>query len=173
MVKRGVHSTSSPSKGLIHQHSKHPVFRQKLSWGQRIADHVAEFGGSWTFIILFFIILLGWIAINAFILLQKPFDPYPFILLNLVLSCLAAIQAPIILMAQNRQAERDRIYARYDYQVNRKAEREIQDMQRDLDDLKFLLVRSHGKKGIVRAERRDVTQMQQDLTALTKTMNKR
>lgn len=135
---------------MIHALSKHPVFRQKWSFGQRLADKIADFGGSWTFIIFFFVILSTWILLNT-ILLYTKYDPYPFILLNLVLSCLAAIQAPVILMSQNRQAERDRIHAHYDYQVNRKAEREIQNMQKDLDELKEMLFThhasvKHGKK---------------------------
>lgn len=148
MVKRG--STVAGRKGLIHAHSKHPVFRQKLTLKQRAADRIADFGGSWSFITLFFVFLFGWMILNTFILV-KGYDPFPFILLNLVLSMLAAIQAPIILMAQNRQAERDRIHAHYDYQVNRKAEREIQNMQKDLDELKDILFTrhrlvKHGKK---------------------------
>ncbi|MBU0469914.1 MAG: DUF1003 domain-containing protein [Nanoarchaeota archaeon] len=85
--------------------------------------------------------LVIWILINSWFLMKKPFDPYPFILLNLLLSCLAAIQAPVILMSQNRQAERDRINARYDYLVNRKAEREIQGIQKDLDQIKDFLLK--------------------------------
>ncbi len=142
--------SSKMSKTLIHTHPKHPVFRQRLSLGQRAADVIASFGGSWTFIAFFFIFLFGWMTLNAVILIRG-YDPYPFILLNLILSMLAAIQAPIILMAQNRQAERDRIHAHYDYSVNRKAEREIQNMQKDLDELKEMLFKhhtsvKHGKK---------------------------
>ncbi len=148
MVKRGVNGSSR--KVLIHALAKHPVFRQKWTLGQRLADKIADFGGSWTFIIFFFVILFTWVLLNSVILYSK-YDPYPFILLNLVLSCLAAIQAPVILMSQNRQAERDRIHAHYDYQVNRKAEREIQNMQKDLDELKEMLFKhhisvKHGKK---------------------------
>jgi uncharacterized membrane protein len=106
-----------------------------LTLGQRVADKVATFGGSWTFIILFFSILVGWIILNAFILSQKPFDPYPFILLNLVLSCLAAIQAPIIMMSQNRQEEKDRERAEHDYLINLKAELEIRNLQLNLKNL--------------------------------------
>jgi len=113
----------------------HPIFRQELTLGQKAADTIARFGGSWTFIILFFLFLFSWMIINAVFLLNRSFDPYPFILLNLCLSCLAAIQAPIILMAQNRQAERDRIDARYDHAINRKAERENQQLQKDMDKL--------------------------------------
>ncbi len=95
--------------------------------GQRAADAVARFGGSWTFISLFATIMVVWIGLNSFILIHhdKAFDPYPYILLNLFLSMLAAIQAPIILMSQNRQAEKDRLNAEHDYEVNLKAELEI------------------------------------------------
>src|SRR3990167_4271356 len=149
MVKRGVSTNNknntlkrANSKGMIHQHPKHPVFRARLTFAQRTADKIADFGGSWKFIIFFFVVLFTWILLNTVILFTK-YDPFPFILLNLVLSCLAAIQAPVILMAQNRQAERDRIHGHYDYQVNRKAEREIQNMQKDLDELKDLLFKHH------------------------------
>jgi uncharacterized membrane protein len=94
----------------------------KLTFGQRVSDRIAMFGGSWRFISLFGLVILGWIAINSFLMLARPFDPYPFILLNLVLSCLAAIQAPVIMMSQNRQESRDRKRAEYDYKINLKAE---------------------------------------------------
>ena len=99
----------------------------KPTLGQRAADAVASFGGSWTFITLFAAILVVWVGLNSFILVkyEKTFDPYPYILLNLFLSMLAAIQAPIILMSQNRQAEKDRLNAEHDYEVNLKAELEI------------------------------------------------
>ena len=95
-------------------------FADQLTFGQRLADRVATFGGSWTFISLFGAVLLIWIALNWFLLLRlnSTFDPYPYILLNLVLSMLAAIQAPVILMSQNRQAHKDRVDAEYDYEVN-------------------------------------------------------
>jgi len=117
----------------------HPIFHQKLTLGQRTADAVAKFGGSWVFIIIFFVFLFGWMMFNTWFLIRGPFDPYPFILLNLVLSSLAAIQAPIILMSQNRQAERDRIDAKYDHQVNRKAEREIQLVQKELRNIRQVI----------------------------------
>jgi uncharacterized membrane protein len=102
-------------------------FDAKTTLGQRAADAVATFGGSWTFITIFIAILLVWVGLNSFILVKydKIFDPYPYILLNLFLSMLAAIQAPIILMSQNRQAEKDRLNAEHDYEVNLKAELEI------------------------------------------------
>ena len=95
-------------------------FADQMTFGQRLADRVATFGGSWTFIALFGAVLLIWIALNWFLLLRlnSTFDPYPYILLNLVLSMLAAIQAPVILMSQNRQAHKDRVDAEYDYEVN-------------------------------------------------------
>ncbi|MBI2112653.1 DUF1003 domain-containing protein [Candidatus Woesearchaeota archaeon] len=117
----------------------HPVISQKRTFGQRSADKLAQLAGSWAFIFIFLCTMVIWMAVNAFFLASKAFDPYPFILLNLALSCLAALQAPVILMSQNRQAERDRNFARYDHYVNFKAEREIQDMQKDLDEIKELI----------------------------------
>ncbi len=107
-----------------------------LTFGQRLADRVASFGGSWTFILLFGGIITVWIGLNTFLLLrQPPFDPYPFILLNLVLSCLAALQAPVIMMSQNRQESKDRRRAQNDYAINLKAEIEIQKLHEKLDAL--------------------------------------
>lgn len=113
-------------------------FVGQLTFGQRIADRVAAFGGSWAFISLFGIVLFLWIVINWFLLLRSnnTFDPYPYILLNLVLSMLAAIQAPVILMSQNRQAQRDRLEAEHDYEVNLKAELEIMALHQNVDDLR-------------------------------------
>ncbi|MCB0379506.1 MAG: DUF1003 domain-containing protein [Bdellovibrionales bacterium] len=111
------------------------AFYGQLSFGDRLSDKLAEFGGSWTFISLFALILLGWIVINSLVLAQKPFDPYPYILLNLILSCLAAIQAPIIMMSQNRQEAKDRLRADMDYKINLKAELEIRHLKLKLDQL--------------------------------------
>lgn len=105
------------------------------TFGQRLADRIAAFGGSWRFIMIFAAVLGTWITINAAALLGKAFDPYPFILLNLILSCLAAIQAPVIMMSQNRQEERDRLTARRDYQVNLKAELEIRHLHQKIDHM--------------------------------------
>lgn len=110
-------------------------YEDKLTLGQRIADRVASFGGSWKFIISFFVIIAIWIIINTFSLLFKNFDPYPFILLNLCLSCLAAFQAPVIMMSQNRQEEKDRARAQEDYKVNLKSEMEIRILQEKIDHL--------------------------------------
>ena len=105
------------------------------TFGQKVADKVAAFGGSWTFIISFFAFILLWIGVNVYFLTNKGFDPYPFILLNLILSCLASLQAPIIMMSQNRQEEKDRERAKKDYEINLKAENEIQLLQEKLDKL--------------------------------------
>lgn len=111
------------------------VIEAKLTLGQRIADKVAAFGGSWTFIITFFTFLIIWMAINIWVFTAKPFDPYPFILLNLILSCLAAIQAPIIMMSQNRQEQKDRQRNEHDYKINLKAELEIKLLSEKIDHL--------------------------------------
>lgn len=107
----------------------------ELTIGERLADRIAVFGGSWTFIITFFSFILLWMAINIWILATKPFDPFPFILLNLILSCLAAIQAPIIMMSQNRQEQKDRKRAEHDYKINLKAELEIKLLSEKMDHL--------------------------------------
>ena len=106
-----------------------------LTLGQRVADHVATFGGSWTFIISFGGFLVVWIAINVIFLANKGFDPYPFILLNLILSCIAALQAPVIMMSQNRQEEKDRERAKKDYMINLKSELEIRILHEKMDHL--------------------------------------
>lgn len=106
-----------------------------LTIGQKLADKIAAFGGSWTFIISFFGFIFLWIGVNVFFLLVKVFDPYPFILLNLILSCLAALQAPLIMMSQNRLEEKDRERSKNDYQVNLKAEIEIRMLHEKMDHL--------------------------------------
>jgi len=110
-------------------------FERKLTFGERLSDHIAEFGGSWKFLITFGAVLLIWIVINGVLLVTHAFDPYPFILLNLILSCLAAVQAPIIMMSQNRAEARDRLRAENDYKVNLKAELEIRHLHEKLDHL--------------------------------------
>lgn len=107
----------------------------ELTPGQKIADKVAAFGGSWTFIVAFFSFIIVWMAINTWLLTVQPFDPYPFILLNLILSCLAAIQAPIIMMSQNRQEQKDRQRSEHDYKINLKAELEIKLLSEKIDHL--------------------------------------
>jgi len=110
-------------------------YAEKITLGDSIADSVAQFGGSWRFIIIFFAILIVWIVVNSIVLLNRSFDPYPFILMNLILSCLAAIQAPIIMMSQNRQEVKDRIRSENDYKVNLKAEIEIRTLHEKVDHL--------------------------------------
>jgi uncharacterized membrane protein len=120
--------------------NKHLHRPRRLTPGQRASDWVTKWVGSWTFIILIFILLAIWMSINVYMVVYR-WDPYPFILLNFVLSCLAAVQAPIILMSQNREMERDRLKVERDYAVNRKAEREVADMQKDLDEIKAMIRR--------------------------------
>ena len=114
----------------------------EITYGEKIADKVAAFGGSWMFIITFFSFILLWMIINIYFLASDPFDPYPFILLNLILSCLAAIQAPIIMMSQNRQEQKDRQRSEHDYKINLKAELEIKLLSEKMD---HLLVHQNNK----------------------------
>lgn len=110
-------------------------FTSNLTFGEKLSDLIASFGGSWKFIITFGLIILVWISINAYFLVTQAFDPYPFILLNLVLSCLAALQAPVIMMSQNRQESRDRNRAELDYKINLKAELELRQLHQKVDHL--------------------------------------
>lgn len=114
-------------------HSNH-----SLTFGQKASDRLTRFCGSWHFIISLLVIMFFWIIVNVIVFLES-WDPYPFILLNFVLSCLAAMQAPVILMSQKRQEDRDRFKAERDYIVNRKAEREVEHIQKDLDTIKKLI----------------------------------
>lgn len=119
-------------------HNVNKEFETRLTFGQKVADMVAAFGGSWTFIIIFGSVLVFWVLLNSVVLARRAeaFDPYPYILLNLFLSMLAAIQAPIIMMSQNRQAAKDRADAAHDYEVNLKAELEILSLHEKLDELR-------------------------------------
>jgi uncharacterized membrane protein len=110
------------------------AFVEQRTFGERLADQVASFGGSWTFILIFLSVMGTWILWN--IQAGRPFDPFPFILLNLVLSCLAALQAPVIMMSQNRQAEKDRLDAHHDYEINLKAEMEVMSLHTKVDHLR-------------------------------------
>lgn len=111
-------------------------FEEQLTLGERVADQVAAFGGSWTFIIIFMALLVVWMLFNSLVLRRHAFDPYPYILLNLVLSCLAALQAPVIMMSQNRAAEKDRLHAQNDFEINVKAELEIMQVHEKLNELR-------------------------------------
>ena len=106
---------------------------QNISWGQKLSDKVADFGGSWFFIVSFFAVLIFWILLNLSYFNDQPFDPYPFILLNLILSCVAAIQAPIIMMSQNRKEDKDRRRSRSDFMINLKAEMEVRNLHAKID----------------------------------------
>jgi uncharacterized membrane protein len=117
---------------LIVQNLLHPP-KETLTKGQAISDKVAAFGGSWKFIIIFGIVLFIWILFNVVVLTNLRFDPYPFILMNLILSCIAALQAPIIMMSQNRKEEKDRLRAENDYMINLKAEMEIRRLHEKID----------------------------------------
>ncbi len=134
----------NPVKNLLSL-GKHPILHKKWNLGQRAADKLTSGMGSWIFIILFLLFILVWVIINTYFLIKyqqgQPFDPYPFILLNLILSCLAAIQAPIILMSQNREAQKDRLKSEYDYQVNRKALKQVSELQKQLNKIEKKLTR--------------------------------
>ncbi|MCW3461920.1 DUF1003 domain-containing protein [Chitinophaga nivalis] len=106
-----------------------------MTYGERLADRIAEFGGSWTFIISFLVFILAWMCLNLYWLANKGFDPYPFILLNLILSCLAALQAPVIMMSQNRQESKDRQRSKNDYMINLKSELEVRILHEKIDHL--------------------------------------
>ena len=129
---REIVQKSIDDENLITENLLHPP-KELLTRGQKISDKVASFGGSWAFIISFFIILVLWIMFNTLALTKDQFDPYPFILMNLILSCIAALQAPIIMMSQNRQEEKDRKRSENDYLVNLKAEIEIRSLHNKID----------------------------------------
>jgi uncharacterized membrane protein len=154
------------SRNVLEEH------QERLTRGQRLADRVASFGGSWPFIILFLAALAAWIILNTVILAgwNRTFDPYPYILLNLVLSMLAAIQAPVIMMSQNRHAEKDRIDAAHDYEVNLKAELEIMSLHQKLDVLRQeqwsdLLAVQHDQIGILKQLMGDVRALKEAAAA--------
>ncbi|MFA7272819.1 MAG: DUF1003 domain-containing protein [Crocinitomicaceae bacterium] len=136
-----IHELSDLEKNVIASMNDHTILSDStdtetnFTLGQRIADKVAAFGGSWTFIITFGVFILIWITLNVFFLINKGFDPYPFILLNLILSCLAAMQAPVIMMSQNRQEEKDRERGKLDYMINLKSEVEIRMLHEKIDHL--------------------------------------
>jgi uncharacterized membrane protein len=137
--------------------------QERYTFGQRIADRVAEFGGSWGFIIAFFGFFMAWILINVYVLVGRPFDPYPFILLNLILSCLAAIQAPVIMMSQNRKEAKDRTRSENDYQVNLKAELEIKQLHEKLDHIII-----HHNRRILEIQQIQVDQLDEIIDTLHK-----
>ena len=133
--------------------AKAPHADDTRTFGQRVADRIAAFGGSWTFILSFLLVLVCWVALNSFVLARRneAWDPYPYILLNLFLSMVAALQAPVIMMSQNRQAARDRLDAAHDYEVNLKAEIEIRALHEKLD-----LLREESWAELVEMQRRQI-----------------
>ncbi|MGX7666638.1 DUF1003 domain-containing protein [Flavobacterium pedocola] len=135
----------------------------QYSFGQKVADKVAEFGGSWTFIISFMLFLVLWILANVFILLNKGFDPYPFILLNLILSCIAALQAPVIMMSQNRQEEKDRKRSKNDYMINLKSELEIRMLHEKLDHLIM-----HQEQSLIELQKVQIDMMKDIISKIEK-----
>ena len=141
-LKKKLGNLTEVEKQVIQSVSKNTMIsteveedEKEITFGQKLADKVAEFGGSWGFIIFFMSFLVVWILLNVFWLSNHGFDPYPFILLNLILSCIAAIQAPVIMMSQNRQEEKDRERAKKDYKINLKSELEIRELHEKIDHL--------------------------------------
>jgi uncharacterized membrane protein len=133
------------------------------TYGQIVADKVADFGGSWKFIILFGVFILIWICVNIYFLTNKGFDPYPFILLNLILSCLAALQAPVIMMSQNRQEEKDRERGKKDYMINLKSELEIRMLHEKLDHLIM-----HQQEELIEIQKIQIEMMNDILSRINK-----
>ena len=151
---------------------KQPIVKHaKLTMGQKLADFITAWAGSWTFILLFFIFIVIWAVLNTIAVFYGKWDPYPFILLNLILSCIAAIQAPVILMSQNRMAERDRQRAQYDYLVNRKAEREIKQLRVDVLEMKGTILKKStiDKTNILKEE---IKKIQEELETLQQNQKK-
>ncbi len=144
LLESGVeHLSETQKRAIVHIAQKRHVsrnaslhFDEEMSFGERLSDNVAKWGGSWFFVSSFGIFLLVWAGFNSWLLTSEArFDPYPYIFLNLILSMIAAIQAPIIMMSQNRQAAKDRIEAQLDYEVNLKAELEIMELHQKMDDV--------------------------------------
>ena len=144
------------AKRIVITQDVNEQFHEKLTLRQHLADQVAAFGGSWTFIIIFGVILAVWVLVNTWLLPGRDvFDPYPFVFLNLILSMLAAIQAPVIMMSQNRQTSKDRLAAANDYDVNLKAELEIMHLHEKLDD-----VRTRQFETLLRQQSEQIVQLQ-------------
>ncbi|HWJ74473.1 MAG TPA: DUF1003 domain-containing protein [Kaistia sp.] len=162
LLANGTASLSARDRKLLEQVARRQTvtrnvnreFEQQLTFGERLSDQVAAVGGSWGFIIAFGLIIVGWVVLNSFLLVEwgRPFDSYPYIFLNLVLSMVAAIQAPIIMMSQNRQADKDRLAAQLDYEVNLRSEIEIAGLHEKLEhlrsnELKLILSRIESALG--------------------------
>lgn len=143
MLQEGIGEVTALEQSMVERIARHETLAtnvdaeldRTLTFGQRLSDRVATFGGSWRFLIVFAAFMVAWMGLNTWLLATRAFDPYPYILLNLALSCLAAVQAPVILMSQNRQEQRDRLRAKNDYLINLKAELEIRLLHEKLDHL--------------------------------------
>jgi len=144
-IKEAIELKSRAAKKI--EQEPHPLLNPKLTPGQKASDFLTKWMGSWFFIIIFIVVMISWIWLNSFYLVKAingyPFDPFPYILLNLALSTLAAIQAPIILMSQNREAQKDRLRSEYDYAINRKAAREVSEIQKQLDRIERKINSKH------------------------------
>jgi uncharacterized membrane protein len=138
----------------------------KSTVGQKLADKVASFGGSWTFITIFGAFIVIWIFVNVYFLINKGFDPYPFILLNLILSCIAAIQAPVIMMSQNRQEEKDRDRSKKDYMINLKSELEIRILHEKIDHLIM-----HQQQELLEIQKEQISMMNDILSSVKQRAN--
>lgn len=157
-LHKNVLKSLTDHKSLVKKVEDEP---DKRTYGERLADNVADFGGSWTFIVWFFVVIVVWIGANAFIFLNKGFDPYPFILLNLILSCLASLQAPIIMMSQNRQEQKDRERSKKDYMINLKSELEIRMLDDKLDHLIM-----HQQQELIEIQKVQIEMMNDILTRI-------
>lgn len=150
-------------KSTISDKIEETTLNESITLGQRLADKVASFGGSWTFIISFGIFITIWILLNIIILQSKSFDPFPFILLNLILSCIAALQAPVIMMSQNRQEEKDRERSKKDYMINLKSELEIRILHEKIDHLML-----HQEQNLIEIQKLQIEMMNDILKRIEK-----
>ncbi len=150
-------------KSTISDKIEETTLNESITLGQRLADKVASFGGSWTFIISFGIFITIWILLNIIILQAKSFDPFPFILLNLILSCIAALQAPVIMMSQNRQEEKDRERSKKDYMINLKSELEIRILHEKIDHLML-----HQEQDLIEIQKLQIEMMNDILKRIEK-----
>ena len=150
-------------KSTISDKIEETILNETITLGQRLADKVASFGGSWTFIISFGIFITIWILLNIIILQAKSFDPFPFILLNLILSCIAALQAPVIMMSQNRQEEKDRERSKKDYMINLKSELEIRILHEKIDHLML-----HQEQDLIEIQKLQIEMMNDILKRIEK-----
>jgi uncharacterized membrane protein len=148
-------------RGNLITRNVNDLHAEQMTLGERLADHLAAVAGSWNFILLFLGIIAVWVAINSLVLLSRSWDPYPFILLNLILSLLAGLQAPVIMMSQHRQEDRDRIRAEHDYEINLKAELEIEELHTKLD-----LLREAQWAELVEMQRRQIALLESQVELL-------